>query len=58
MAEAICRIVTMTPSERATMGACGRHYYDVSMGFERALDETIDVIIEAAECHTSDKGKI
>lgn len=58
MAEAICRIVTMTPPERAEMGARGRQYYEVSMGFERALDETIDVIVDAADCYTFGKGKI
>lgn len=58
MAEAICRIVTMTPLERAAMGASGRQYYEMHMGFERALAETIDVIGAAADCHKSDKGKI
>jgi glycosyltransferase involved in cell wall biosynthesis len=49
MANAICRIASMTPPERAAMGARGRQYYDVNMGFNRALDETIEVIAEAAD---------
>lgn len=58
MADAICRIASMTPSERAAMGAQGREYYESHMGFDRALDETIDVITEAADRRMSNIRKI
>ena len=58
MADAICRIASMTPSERAAMGAQGREYYELHMGFDRALDETIDVITEAADRRMFNMRKI
>jgi colanic acid biosynthesis glycosyl transferase WcaI len=48
MATAILRIAAMTVTERAAMGHLGRDYYNTHLGFDRAIDETIAVVDDAA----------
>jgi colanic acid biosynthesis glycosyl transferase WcaI len=48
MATAIVRIAAMSVAERAEMGDLGRAYYNTHLGFDRAIDETIAVIDDAA----------
>lgn len=48
MATAIVRIAAMSVTERAAMGDLGRAYYNTHLGFDRAIDETIAVIDDAA----------
>ncbi len=48
MALAISRIAAMSVSERATMGHLGQDYYNAHLGFDRAIDDTIAVMDEAA----------
>lgn len=53
IAGAIRRVLTMSSSERDTMGERGRRFYEDELGFERALDETVAVIGEAAARHAA-----
>ncbi len=48
LAEAIRQLAEMPAAERARMGENGRRFYEAELGFDRAIDETLGVMQEAA----------
>lgn len=56
IASAICRVLTMSASERQAAGERGRRFYNDHLGFARAIDETVEVINEAAARHAMARG--
>jgi len=48
LADAIIRMVQLSPERRAAMGRAGRAYYDSHLSFTRGMAKTLDVIHEAA----------